>query len=140
MQRPYKLIIAGPKDYTNRGVVFGAAIWYLSNKENIEIVSGGCRGVDKLGEEFARYKGWPVKLFPYIRALGKAGGPVRNRDMAEYADGLLAFWDGESTGTNNMINTANKLGLDVRVVRIDQHNKFADLWYAVEKLGLNEDR
>jgi len=38
--------------------------------------------------------------------------------MAEYADALVAFWDGKSKGTKNMIETARKLGLKTEVVKI----------------------
>lgn len=50
---------------------------------------------------------------------GKSAGVLRNKQMAEYADGLIAFWDGKSRGTANMIETAKGLGLRVRVARYD---------------------
>ena len=37
--------------------------------------------------------------------------------MAEYADALVAFWDGESKGTKHMIETAKEKGLDIRIKR-----------------------
>lgn len=46
---------------------------------------------------------------------GKSAGFKRNVQMAEYADALVAFWDGASSGTKHMIETAQKMGLDVRV-------------------------
>lgn len=36
---------------------------------------------------------------------------------ASVADALIAFWDGKSRGTKNMIDTATKRGLKVAVVR-----------------------
>jgi hypothetical protein len=84
-----------------------------------EIVSGTCRGVDKLGEEYASYKDLPVKLFPakwkengfFMRNAGFK----RNREMAVYADALVAVWDGQSKGTKNMIDIANQRLLKVFV-------------------------
>lgn len=46
-----------------------------------------------------------------------ASGPIRNGEMAKYADALIAMWDGTSTGTKNMIDQATKHGLKVYVVR-----------------------
>jgi hypothetical protein len=48
---------------------------------------------------------------------GRAAGVIRNKQMAEYGDMLIAFWDGESKGTKNMIDTSKKLGLLVYVHR-----------------------
>ena len=50
---------------------------------------------------------------------GPSAGPRRNAQMAEVADALIAFWDGKSRGTKNMIDTANKKDLQVAVVRYD---------------------
>jgi hypothetical protein len=51
-----------------------------------------------------------------FKTYGKAGGPIRNREMAEEADALIAFWDGQSRGTKDMIEVAKKKGLKVRVI------------------------
>lgn len=81
-----------------------------------EIVSGGARGTDKLGEQYAKEKGYDLKVFPADwNKHGKGAGPIRNRQMAEYGDMLIAFWDGKSKGTKNMIDTSKKLGLIVYV-------------------------
>ena len=84
------------------------------------MVSGTGRGVDALGERYAAENGLPVKRFrPDWNQFGRAAGPMRNRDMAEYAEALIAIWDGKSRGTGNMIQTAEKLGLTDYVHRID---------------------
>ena len=48
---------------------------------------------------------------------GKSAGFKRNVKMAEYADALVAFWDGESKGTKHMIEIAKEKGLDIRIKR-----------------------
>lgn len=81
-----------------------------------EIVSGGARGTDKLGERYAKEKGYDLKVFPADWGKhGKGAGHIRNKQMAEYGDMLVAFWDGESKGTKNMIDTSKRLGLIVYV-------------------------
>lgn len=69
-----------------------------------------------MGEAFAEAEGLTVRRFPADWDLhGRSAGYIRNEQMAEYADGLIAFWDGSSRGTRHMINTAKKAGLHVRV-------------------------
>jgi len=48
--------------------------------------------------------------------FGKAAGPKRNKEMAIAADALIAFWDGKSRGTKNMIELAKQKGLKVKVI------------------------
>ncbi len=84
---------------------------------NIVIVSGTARGADRLGERYARERGYEIRQFPadWLNDEKKAG-PIRNAKMADNADALIAFWDGTSRGTKNMIDTARRKGLAVRVV------------------------
>jgi hypothetical protein len=91
-----------------------------------EIVSGGAKGVDKLGERLAAEFLIPVKQFipKWQNADGttnKGAGFIRNGDMAVYAsehDGsvLVAMWDGVSRGTAQMIEVAKTYGLTIEVV------------------------
>lgn len=81
-----------------------------------EIVSGGARGVDQHGELLAPFLNVPVKRFPADwHEYGKLAGRYRNEQMAKYADALIAVWDGKSTGTKHMIETAMYRGLWVKV-------------------------
>lgn len=71
-----------------------------------EIVSGGARGIDKAGEVWAAGSGIPIKQFlADWDQYGKRAGFMRNDEMAEYADALIAIWDGKSKGTLHMINS-----------------------------------
>jgi hypothetical protein len=84
-----------------------------------EIVSGCARGVDTLGERYAEEREIPVRQFPAEwDKYGKAAGPIRNKQMAEYGDSLVAFLKPTSKGTKNMIETAHKLGLTVHVINV----------------------
>ena len=76
------------------------------------------RGADRLGERYAKERGYKVIYFPADWDIdGRSAGFKRNVKMAEYADALVAFWDGKSSGTKHMIETAQGKGLDVRVKR-----------------------
>lgn len=117
----FKVIIAGGREFYHYDLLnLKCRELILTNHKisDVEIVSGKARGADRLGEQFAAQYGIKVKEFPANwNAHGAAAGPIRNRQMAEYADALIAFHDGKSRGTRNMIETARELGLAVRVVR-----------------------
>lgn len=109
-----KVIIAGTRTFNNRKL-FKRAIQQLHLATRAtEIVSGGAKGADHLGEVFAKDFNIKLTIFEADWALhGKSAGPRRNKKMAEYADMLLAFWDGNSIGTLNMIQQAQANGLEV---------------------------
>jgi len=84
--------------------------------DDIEIVSGGARGADALGERYAKDRGYSLRVFPAEwDRYGKRAGYLRNAEMAKYANALLAFWDGESRGTRHMIQIARESGLKVGI-------------------------
>ena len=112
-----RLIVAGDRTFGNYGVVADAIEEQLGTFD--EIVSGGARGVDTLGEQWANNHGVKLTVFKAEwNKFGKAAGVIRNRQMAEYADSLLAFLKPTSKGTKNMITVATKLGLEVTVVKL----------------------
>jgi hypothetical protein len=82
-----------------------------------EVVSGGARGVDRMGEYYAECNNLPIKRFtPDWEGYGKRAGFMRNTAMALYADALIAIWDGESKGTKHMIDEMHKLEKPVKVI------------------------
>jgi len=75
-----------------------------------EVVSGCAPGADRLGERFAKQYNIPVKKFPADwNKHGKSAGVLRNLEMAEYAEALIALWDGKSKGTAHMIKAADAM-------------------------------
>lgn len=81
------------------------------SSQPLEIVSGGARGVDALGEEWARRRGWTPTVFPARWELhGRRAGPIRNSEMATYADTAVILWDGSSRGTASLINALKAKG------------------------------
>lgn len=116
-----KVIIAGTRDFNDYAFLKRNLDYFLQginpNNEEIEIVSGNARGADKLGERYAKEHNLPVKLFPANwDKYGKRAGYLRNQEMANYSDMLIAFWDEKSKGTKHMIDIAKKQGLTVIVV------------------------
>lgn len=115
-----KTIIAGSRNVSDIKIV-QAALWNARSAGILitEVVSGGCRGVDGLGERLAREHGFPITVFGADwDTHGRAAGPIRNTKMADYADALIAVWDGKSRGTFDMISKARKRKLLVYIERI----------------------
>ena len=113
-----KLIINGGRDFENYELAKQEFDKVFEHYNILEIVSGGARGSDKIGERLAKEYDIPLKRFiPDWDGLGKKAGHVRNREMGDYADALLSFWDGESKGTKGMIEYAERKNLFIKVVR-----------------------
>lgn len=84
------------------------------------VVSGGARGADLLGEDYAILNNLPIKQYLADWTMyGKSAGMKRNKLMADNADALIAFWDGQSTGTKNMIEIATKKKLEIFICLYD---------------------
>lgn len=107
-----KTIIAGGRDY-----LLTPEDWcYLYNLEITEVVSGGATGADAGGEEYAVKHNIPIKRFPADwEKHGRAAGPIRNAQMADYADAVVLFPGGK--GTNSMFKIATAAGLIIYDLR-----------------------
>lgn len=80
------------------------------------VITGGAQGVDKTAEKAARIYGLAVEVYHADwKKHGRAAGPVRNKQIVDACDRMLAFWDGESPGTRNAINLAKKAGKPVAI-------------------------
>ena len=130
-----RIIIAGGRDFDDYQMLEKEVFRVIREtfgaipRSSIEFISGGANGADKLGERMAAKYGFirhriPAKWDVY----GKRAGFIRNVEMAMYAKGnpdedviplVIAFWDGNSKGTKHMIETAEKHGIKVVVVRYE---------------------
>ena len=143
-----RIITAGGRDFNDYDLLVSEFAKLLSNlkyegynihRSTIEIISGGAKGADKLGEKLAKNHNIKLSVFPaewnnledetceirynkYGEPYNVLAGFNRNIRMAKYAKDsdlgiLLAFWDGKSGGTKHMIETANKANLRVHIVK-----------------------
>lgn len=121
------VIVAGSRsirdiltDEGQRLLVFSAIKTSLFDPD--EIVSGTAHGVDKLGEAYAEANDLDIAQFPADwEQHGRKAGPLRNTEMAEYADALIAIHVNDSAGTADMVRTGKKiLGSEaVEQLRVD---------------------
>lgn len=113
-----KTIIAGSRTITEYQYILDAI--HESEFEITEIVSGTAKGVDILGERYAKESNILLTKYPADwNKYGKSAGYIRNAEMAKYADQLIAIWDGDSRGTKNMIDIAEKHNLKIYVKNIN---------------------
>lgn len=112
-----KTIVAGSRSITAYTLVDQAI--RESEFQVTEVVSGGARGVDYLGEQWASNHHIPIKRF---RAdwdrYGISAGYRRNTEMAQYAEALVAVWDGRSRGTFHMVMEAERFGLKIHLLGV----------------------
>jgi len=118
-----RVIIAGSRSINNIALVELACYRAIQKwrRDGIssyitEVVCGEAKGVDLLGKILAAKANIPIKSFPADwEKYGKRAGYIRNEEMANYAEALIAVWDGKSSGTKMMIDIARKKGLKVFV-------------------------
>ena len=111
-----KVAIVGSRDATASAARL--ILKYLP-ADTTEIVSGGARGIDALAEEVAQSLSLPVKVFlPDYETYGRQAPLFRNRQIIDYADQVLAFWDGASPGTKSVIGACLDVGKPIRVITL----------------------
>lgn len=107
-----KVIIAGSRTIRSTRIVEECI--RASGFEIDEVVCGEAQGVDLTGKCFAIRNHIPCKSFhAEWYKFGKAAGPMRNTEMAKYADALILVWDGQSRGSKNMLEIARRFGLKI---------------------------
>jgi len=81
------------------------------------VVSGGAKGVDTWAVESAQKYGLKVEVYPADwEKHGKGAGFIRNTQIVEGSDSVLAFWDLISRGTMDTVRKAQTQGKKVRVL------------------------
>ena len=117
-----RTIIAGSRTIFDYNVIQQAI--QQSGFDITQIVSGMAKGVDSLAVDYAKNNGISLASFPAKWIVDGVyrpqAGYLRNLEMSEHADALIAIWDGKSPGTKHMVDIAIKRGLAVYVFRLDQ--------------------
>lgn len=120
-------IVAGSRAFNNYELLRKTMLERFDVEEDqLTIISGTANGADTLGEQFAKeYNLNLIRMPADWKQFGKSAGFRRNIEMAKKAiemklDGynphLIAFWDGESKGTEQMISIAEKVGINTTIV------------------------
>ncbi len=109
-----KLAVVGSRKWTNKKLLYET----LDEIPNIElIITGGAHGADTFALMYAREKNIPTKVFfPNYDLHGNSAPIRRNYSIAISCDSMLAFWDGKSSGTQQVISVAKKLNRIVDII------------------------
>jgi len=114
-----RIVIAGSRHYSN----YEEAREYLDlclkdikDGSDLIILSGGAQGGDAIGERYAKENGFIIEKHPAEwKKYGKRAGPIRNKAMADMADVIICFWNGESKGTSSLIGLAKRLNKELKI-------------------------
>lgn len=135
----FRVIVAGGREFNNYYALEAKLLYYLKNKmPDVEIVCGLAKGADNLGKVFGIRHKLKVNEFPADwDKHGKSAGYLRNSEMADNADALVAFWDGKSKGTGHMISLAKQKGILVKIIyyKVVQVNKYSYVCTIINKNG-----
>lgn len=112
-----KIAIVGSRD-------FHPQVWVRDFVDGLPkdtiVISGGARGVDQVAVARAEWRGLDVRVYKALWWMhGKAAGHMRNTEIVNEADELVAFWDGVSRGTLDSIRKARARGIPMRVYGTD---------------------
>ena len=132
MTETIRLIIAGSRDFNDYELLKKEVDEFLFSEivcnhypdlteetAVIEIVSGGARGADRLGEKYAEKNNLPVKCFiPDWEKHKKSAGYIRNEEMAKYSNYCIIFNLRRSKGSVHMANLAKKYNLGLKVINL----------------------
>ena len=103
-----RTVIAGSRNITDKNLVFNCI--KKSKLAITEIVYGGDRGVQQLGEDYAFANGIAVIPFWADWKYGDAASAIRNKEMAEYCDFGIVFLDKKSSGVINLLENLRSAG------------------------------
>lgn len=119
MTKFHVIAVVGSRDgweYEHVARVLDTLFMTTYNHERVRMISGGACGVDTFAEQYAQFYGVEFQVFkPNWDRWGKSAGYIRNSEVVDAADIVVAFWDGKSAGTAHTINTARINGKTVMV-------------------------
>lgn len=113
------IAIIGSRDYPDSefvdSFVTNLCAQYVKANASLEIVSGGARGPDTIGVNRAKKFGLKTRVFKAEwNKWGRANaGKIRNADIVNYAEAMIAFIHRESEGTMHAIGLAERKGIPI---------------------------
>jgi len=113
-----KLAVVGGRDFNNWELLVSEINRLRTLYPIDQLISGGASGADAFAERYAELAKLPIKVLPADwKSHGRAAGPIRNKQIIELSDAVLAFWDGSSPGTKSSIDWAVKLNKPYIIVK-----------------------
>lgn len=116
-----KVAIVGGRDFSRYNLMCSILNRLIKEKalDITEVICGCAQGADTMGSFWAEENGIKVKLMPANwDKFGRKAGPIRNCEMLQEADGVIAFWNGFSPGTRHMIDISHRAG---KLIHIEEY-------------------
>jgi len=107
------IAVIGSREFNNEKLMFST----LDQFDICKLISGGARGADTLAEKYAYENSIITEIFyPDWNRFGRGAGFIRNKEIIENCDMVVAFWDGKSKGTLSSIQLATKALKEVLII------------------------
>lgn len=141
-----KVLVCGGRHFSNYSILSNVLDDCLANKNNyneeIEIVSGGCKGADSLAEKYAEENNIAIKVFPANwTKYGRAAGPIRNKEMIDYVKNynslVVAFISKDSVGTKNTVKLAKANNIPAVEVPYEVIDETIELYEGIREATSN---
>ena len=118
----YKLAIVGSRRFNDYSLLKEILDPYLG--KILYIISGGAMGADNLARRYAKDTGLPIKIYyPDWKNHGKAAGVIRNTFIVKECDKMIAFAYPDSKGTRDSIKKAERKGINVVVIELEEADR-----------------
>ena len=111
-----KVAVIGSRTFTNYDLLERV----LNEFDISKVISGGAQGADRLAAQYAKqHKIDYLEFKPDWKKYGRGAGPIRNREIVDAADVVIAFWDGKSKGTKSGLDYAKRKNKEIMIQRTD---------------------
>ena len=111
-----RTIIAGSRSITNYEEV--KKYLYVYREDISKVLCGCAKGVDEIRKQFAYEYTIPIEYYPADwNKYGKQAGFIRNQDIIDNCDGVIAFWDEKSNGTRDSLNKAKNQNKPIKIIK-----------------------
>ena len=136
MKKIMRVIISGGRTYDNYEYFCEKMDEILKpyiDNYDIEIVTGYAVGVDRMGDKYAMTHGCTSHVIPALwNKYGEDAGHIRNMEMGKFAKRttmnlLVAFWNGESKGTKDMIDYAESIQIPIKIIDVEYPKREFDI-------------
>ena len=115
----HKIMVCGSRTINDENLIFSKLDECLMKYPDMILVSGGAKGVDSIGEKWAKNNHVFIEQHkPEWDKYGRGAGIVRNKTMVEVSSHVLIFWDGVSKGTKSDIDFCRKLNKPFSLYRV----------------------
>lgn len=112
-----RILVCGSRGFQDRDIITARLASHID--DNPILIHGGARGADQIADDWATRSHLPIEVYKaQWSKYGKAAGPIRNQEMIDHGkpDLCIAFWDGKSKGTLDMIRRAQAAGIPTEIV------------------------